>query len=135
MSKGTRCTPENFAEVLGKAIQQYSDEVVKAMPDAVKTAAKKGLKALKSNASSIGGTRYKNSFKIKKTQSSSGMTEYTIFSTHYRVAHLLEKSHPMRNQTGRFFGMSTPREHWRPAEEAAIEALEEEIQKKVEEAE
>lgn len=133
MSK-TKCTPEKFGDVLSDAIKQYSDEVVKAMPDAVKEAAKAGVKALKANASGIGGSKYKNSFKSKKTKSTADQTEYKIYSTRYRVAHLLEKSHPMRNQTGRFFGMSTPHEHWRPAEETAIETLEKKIKEKVEEA-
>ena len=127
-------SPNELSKAVGDIIQEYSDEVVRAMPDAVKKAAKEGVKSLKKHASSIGGTKYKTSFKSKKTKSTSSNTEYTLYSTQYRVAHLLEKSHPIRNQTGLIYGMSMPREHWAPAEKEAIEALEKEINKKVEDA-
>lgn len=126
--------PDELTAAISDIIKEYSDDIVRAMPDAVKEAAKVGVKSLKKYASNIGGTKYKSSFKSKKTKSTSSQTEYTLYSTQYRVAHLLEKSHPIKNQTGRVYGMSVPREHWAPAEKEAIEALEDKIEKKVEDA-
>lgn len=127
--------PGGLAEAIGDIIKEYSDDVVRAIPDAVKESAKVGVKSLKKHAAGIGGTKYKGSFKSKKTKSTSSETEYTLYSTQYRVAHLLEKSHPIRNQTGNVYGMSVPVEHWAPAEQEAIEELEKQIEKKVEDIE
>ena len=129
-----KCNASEFADVLGDVIQQYSDEVVKSLPDAVEKAADEGLKALKSNAAAqVGGTKYKSSFKKKTTNSSPTKPEITIHSSKYRIAHLLEHGHVIKNQTGRVYGVTAARPHWQPAEEEAIKTLEEEIQKKVEE--
>lgn len=119
---------------IGKLLQEYSDEVIKAMPDAVKKAAKEGTKALKSAAAgAVGGTKYKSSFTNKVTESNSSKTEFTIYSKQYQVAHLLEHGHVIRNQYG-VYGTTAARPHWATAEETASKILEEEIQKKVEEA-
>lgn len=132
--KNTKVKPGQFGEALNDAIKQYSDAVVESLPDAVNAAAKKALKTLKSEAKSkIGGKTYVSSFKSKKTQSDSNITEYTLYSTRYRVAHLLEHGHVVRNQTGRVYGVTSAKPHWAPAEDAGIKELEEQIQKKVEE--
>ena len=130
-----KCKPDEFAKALGNVIQQYSDAVVQSLPDAVNAAAKKGLKTLKAEAKKkINGSRYVSSFKNKKTQSTSGITEYTLYSTRYRVAHLLEHGHAIKNQTGKVYGVTSARPHWAPAENTAVKELEDQIQQKVEEA-
>lgn len=129
-----KCSASEFAKVLGNAIKQYSDDVVAELPDAVKEAATVGVKALKANASSaVGGTKYKNSFRKENTGSSSSMTSFTIYSTRYRVAHLLEHGHVIKNKHG-VYGVTQARPHWAPAEEEAIKALEDAIEKKIGEA-
>lgn len=121
-----------LSNAVGEVLKQYSDEVVEAMPDAVKKAAKVGLKSLRSHAkAAVGGTRYNSSFKSKTTNNSPRTPEITLHSTRYQVAHLLEHGHVIRNQYG-VYGITSARPHWAPAEQDAIEALEDEIQKKVE---
>ncbi len=133
--RSQRVKPGGLTDAIGEIIKQYSDDVVRDLPESVKKAAKEGVKALKSNAASaVGGTIYKGSFKSKKTASSYGLTEYTIYSTKYRIAHLLEHGHVIKNGTGRVYGVTAARPHWAPAEEEAAKVLEEEIKKKVEEA-
>lgn len=130
-----RVKPGDLGEAVSSIIRQYTDEVVEALPEAVNAAAKKGLKILKSEAKAkIGGTKYTGSFKSKKTKSTSNETEYTLFSSRYRVAHLLEHGHVIKNQTGKAYGVTQAKPHWAPAEEAAAKELEDLIQKKVEEA-
>ena len=51
----------------------------------------------------------------------------TVYSSVSRVGHLLEHGHPIKNQTGQIYGMSQAKPHWEPAEQEAIEALEEKI--------
>ena len=133
--KNQKVKPGDLGEAIGDIIKQYSDEVVEAMPQCVQTAAKKGLKTLKSEAKGkIGGSKYVSSFKNKKTKSTSGLTEYTLYSTRYRVAHLLEHGHFIKNQTGRVYGVTQAKPHWSPAEDAAVKELEDQIQQKIEEA-
>lgn len=131
MSK--RIKPEQLGDEIGKILTEYSDDVVRELPDACKDAAKATVKALKANASNIGTGRYRSSFKSKKTAGDSSQTTYTVYSTRYRVAHLLERGHPIRNQPGgRVYGVSAARPHWAPAEEEGAEALEEAIRKAAE---
>lgn len=119
---------------VGKILKEYADDVIEAMPDAVKKASKVTLKSLRANAAAkIGGTKYKTSFKAKTTNNSKNRMEITVYSSRYQVAHLLEHSHAIRNQYGAY-GMSVAKPHWAPAEQDGIEALEKEIERKVQEA-
>lgn len=129
---GIKVGAGQLGEALSKIIQEYSDEVVKALPDAAKKAAKDCVKTLKGSAPRRTGA-YAGSFKSKQTRSSATQTEYTVYSTKPSLPHLLEFGHVMKNQYG-VYGVSVARPHWAPAEEAANKALEQEIQKKVEEA-
>lgn len=133
MSSGKKVGIGQLGEAINEILQQYSDEVVKALPEATKKAAKEGTKALKSAAAgAVGGTSYKGSFKNKQTEGTSNKTEYTIYSTQYQLAHLLEHGHTIKNQYG-VYGVTRARPHWITAEETANKVLEEEIRKKVEE--
>lgn len=131
MSGHIRVKPGQLGDELNKIIQEYSDEVVRAMPDAVKKAANECVKSLKSNAPVHTG-KYKNSFKKKATKTSSSETTYEVYSSIPGLPHLLEFGHVVKNQHG-VYGVSPAHPHWAPAEEAANKVLEEEIQKKVEE--
>lgn len=120
-----------LADEISKIIQEYSDEVIKALPDAAEKAATAGLKTLKANAPSKTG-EYKKSLKKKKTKDTSSATEYTIYSDKPGLAHLLERGHPVKNQYGGPYGTTRAFPHWAPAEEEANNVFEEEIKKAVE---
>lgn len=120
--------PDGLADALTAAISQYSDDLIKNMPDAVKEAAQETVKELKSKAGSLfKGQKYAKSFKIKKQSGPNGLTTYTVYSTEYRIAHLLEHGHVIKNQTGRVYGMTAAHPHWQPAEEVGIKTLEEKL--------
>lgn len=120
--------PDGLADALTAAISQYSDDLIKNMPDAVKEAAKETAKELKNKAGSLfKGQKYAKSFKIKKQSGPNSITTYTVYSTEYRIAHLLEHGHVIKNQTGRVYGMTAAHPHWAPAEEAGIKSLEEKL--------
>lgn len=125
-------TPDKLCDAIQDIVQQYSDEVVAQLPGIVKGAAKTTLKTLKKNAESIGGTKYRGSFKSRKERSMSvSETTYTIYSTQYRLTHLLEHGHVIRNRPGGpVYGVTRAFPHWKPAEEAGIE----EFNSKLEEA-
>lgn len=120
--------PDGLADALTAAISQYSDDLIKNMPDAVKEAAQETAKELKSKAGSLfKGQKYAKSFKTKKQSGPNGLTTYTVYSTEYRIAHLLEHGHVIKNQTGKVYGMTAAHPHWAPAEEAGIKLLEEKL--------
>ena len=58
MSK--RVKPEQLGDEIGKILTEYSDDVVRELPDACKDAAKATVKALKANASNIGTGTYRS---------------------------------------------------------------------------
>lgn len=119
---------DGLADALKSAISQYSDELIRDMPEAVKEAAQETAKELKSQAGSLfKGQKYAKSFKTKKQTGPNGITTYTVYSTEYRLTHLLEHGHVIKNQTGRVYGMTQARPHWKPAEEAGIKLLEEKL--------
>lgn len=120
--------PDGLAEALTSVISQYSDDLIRDMPDLVKEAAQETVKELKSKAGSLfKGTKYHKSFKTKKKNGPNGTTTYTVYSTEYRLTHLLEHGHVIKNQTGKVYGMTAARPHWAPAEEAGIKSLEEKL--------
>lgn len=130
--KGMKVSAAGFADALGDVIQQYSDEVCKALPDIVKDVANKAKKELQGSAPSKSGA-YKKSFATKKTDSSSSLTTIEIYSKKPGLPHLLEFGHVVKNQYG-VYGVTAARPHWAPAEEAANEELEKQIKEKIEEA-
>lgn len=119
---------DGLADALNDAISQYSDDLIRDIPDVVKEAAQETVKELKSKAGSLfKGTKYNKSFKTKKQTGPNGITTYTVYSTEYRIAHLLEHGHVVRNQTGKEYGISPAHPHWQPAEEVGIQTLEEKL--------
>lgn len=119
-----------LAGKLEQIYQEYSDEVVKVLPEATKKAAKQAVKSLRANAPRNSGA-YAGSFKQKTTESSSSRTTIEIYSTKPGLPHLLEYGHAIKNQYG-VYGTTAAHPHWAPAEAEANEALEEEIRKAVE---
>jgi len=134
MAKNTTISPNQLGSQVQTIVQQYTDDLIKKMPDLVKEVAQDTVKDLKQRASGLfGGTTYKRSFKSKKlVTSDSSKTEYTVYSTQPSLAHLLEKGHVIKNQTGQTYGMTKARAHWAPAEENASDSLERKIRETIE---
>lgn len=134
MARKTVVSPDQLATQVQSIVQEYTDDLIKKMPDLVKEVAQDTVKDLKQRASGLfGGSTYKRSFKSKKMNTSdSSKTEYTIYSTEPQLAHLLEKGHVIKNQTGQTYGMTQARAHWAPAEENANDELEKKIRESIE---
>ena len=127
---GIKIKPGDLAIEISAIYDQYSDEVVKALPDITKKAAKVAKDSLKANAPSKTG-EYKDSFTSKTTQNSSSIS-IEVYSKKPGLPHLLEYGHVIKNQYG-VYGRTSARPHWAPAEEAANEEFEKQLQKKMEE--
>lgn len=127
-------TPDALCDAVQDIIKEYSDELVGKLPDIVKGAAKTTVKALKKNTESIGGTKYRGSFKSKKGSALiSGETTYIVYSTQYRLTHLLEHGHVIRNRSGGpVYGMTRAFPHWKPAEQEGIDEIDEKIREAIE---
>lgn len=133
-TKTKTVTPNELCDAVQDIVKEYSDELVAKIPDIVKGAAKITVKALKKNAESIGGTKYRGSFKSKKGRALiSGETTYVIYSTQYRLTHLLEHGHVIRNRAGGpVYGMTRAFPHWKPAEQEGIDEIDEKIREAIE---
>lgn len=122
----------DLTDEITNILNEYSDEAIKAMPEAAKEAANLCVKTLKNKAPSKSG-KYKKSFKKKLKSSSSSLTEYTIYSTIPSLPHLLERGHTIRNKYG-VYGVTKAHPHWADAEKAANDKFEDKLKKAVEDA-
>lgn len=123
-----KISPDQLGETIESILNQYSDDLIRDMPDIVKEVAQETVKELKAEAGRLfGGTKYKKSFKSKKLAGANGKISYTIYSTEYRLTHLLEKGHVIKNQTGQVYGMTEGRPHWATAESKAVNSMEQKL--------
>lgn len=127
MSTHHKITPKNFESEITKVLNDYANEVITEIPEAVETAAKRAKKLLMLYAAGqgIGGKRYKKSFSIDKTESTAYRTTRTLYSTQYQLAHLLERGHAIRSKVYR--GSSPAYPHWAPTETEAVKMLNDKI--------
>ena len=134
MSSNQRVSLGGLADALNGIIEEYSDEVIRDLPETTKAVGKTCVKTLKteSKAAGIGGSKYVNSFKMKETRNDSRVTTVTVHSSKYQIAHLLERGHPIRRKPGgKIVGMARAFPHWAEAEEKASEELEKKIKMKI----
>lgn len=121
-----KVTVDEFGAAVMDVLTDYADDVNKAAGSLVEKVGKETADAVKSNIDKAGinGTKYKNSIAMKVTRRRL-YSEATIYSPkHYQLTHLLEHGHKLV-----YFGRPTNTitrafEHWAPAEEDAIRALE-----------
>ncbi|MBR4907764.1 MAG: hypothetical protein IKY16_07935 [Bacteroidales bacterium] len=134
MSSNQRVSLGGLADALNGIIEEYSDEVIRDLPETTKAVGKTCVKTLKAEAKAagIGGTKYVGSFRSKETRNDSRATTVTVYSSKYQLAHLLEHGHVVRNRPGgRIVGMARAFPHWAEAEEKASEELEKKIKMKI----
>ena len=120
---------DNLAPAIRGFIEDYSYEVQKLANQAVKDVAKNGAERLKTEAKNagIGGRKYVKSFKAEMTKSTIFGEAWTIKSTQYRVAHLLEHGHIVKSH-GKYTGKRTEaRHHWTTVEQECTDALTDKI--------
>lgn len=90
----------NFASVCRMLLKEYGQEVHGIIQNVVPDAADIGLKMIKHNSRKRTGA-YAKDWAKKQFYARGFGTTYTIYNRkHYRVAHLLENSHPFANQYG-----------------------------------
>lgn len=125
-----KVTPENLEAAVAKILEDYRDQVAVDMKEAVEQAGKATAQIAQAYASRIGSGKYAKSIKSKTTETSSFGTTVTIFSTQYRIAHLLEHGHVVKAH-GKIVGTARAFPHFAPAEAKAEELLVSKIKKGV----
>ena len=118
-----RCRIDQMAHVIMEGLQEYADLATEDMKAAVKKAGNNAKSDVQAGAPVKTGT-YKKSWAVKTTKENANAMEVTVHSKNrYQLAHLLEFGHAKRGG-----GRTRAFPHIAPAEEAAAELLEREVE-------
>lgn len=117
---------DGLADAIEEILSEYSDEIARGTKECVQKAARAGVKALKETSPRRSG-EYAKGWTSKVEEKRTGATATIYNAGKPGLPHLLEHSHPMRNGTGRTFGMSEPIVHIEPVETQINEAFERDI--------
>lgn len=117
-----RCRIDQMAHVIMEGLQEYADLATEDMKAAVKKAGNKAKSDVQAGAPVKTG-KYKKSWAVKTTKENA--MQVTVHSRNrYQLAHLLEFGHAKRGG-----GRTRAFPHIAPAEAAAAELLEKEVEK------
>lgn len=125
-----KVTPENLEAAVVKILEDYADQVAVDVKEAVEQTGKATAQLAQAYASRIGRGKYAKSIKAKTTQTTTFGTTVTIFSTQYRIAHLLEHGHVVKSH-GRVVGTARAFPHFAPAEQKGEELLMQKVRKAI----
>ena len=117
-----KISPDQLESAIAEIVEEYTDQVVTDIKDAVEQTGKAAAKVAQAYASRIGRGKYAKSIKAKTTMTTSFGTTVTIYSTQYRVAHLLEHGHVVKSH-GKVVGTARAFPHFAPAEAQAEQML------------
>lgn len=110
-----KVTVDNFANVLLKEMEKYSQACSEEIKEVVKDAGKKARTELKRTSPKRSG-EYAKKWSMKVAKENSTSVEVVIYDKRYSLVHLLEKGHQLR-KGGRSIGEVKPMEHVAPAQE------------------
>ena len=117
-------SPDKLASAVMKQMDEYGNLAAAEVKTAVRRAGKTVKEQIEATAPVRSG-KYAKSWRAKPTRETADALEVTVHSPRrYMLAHLLEKGHAKRGG-----GRTRAFPHIRPAEEAGIEQLEDEIRK------
>ena len=119
----TKVSIDQMASVIMDGLKEYADLATDDLKAAVKKTGNDVKKQIQSTAPKDSG-KYSKSWSVKTTKESSNGMEVTVYSRNrYQLAHLLEFGHAKRGG-----GRTRAFPHIAPAEEAAAELLEREVE-------
>lgn len=118
-----RCRVDEMAHVIMEGLQEYADLATEDMKAVVKKAGRKAKSDVQ-NGAPVDTGKYKKSWTVKTTKENANAMEVTVHSKNRcQLAHLLEFGHAKRGG-----GRTRAFPHIAPAEEAAAELLEREVE-------
>ncbi len=106
---------DNFANVLLKEMEKYSQACAEEVKEVVKDVGKKARTELKRTSPKRSG-EYAKKWSMKVAKENSTSVEVVVYDKRYSLVHLLEKGHQLR-KGGRSIGEVKPMEHVAPAQE------------------
>ncbi len=119
---------EDFVKELTKAYSTYTDEVKKKAESGIRKIAKEAKDEVISGSPkgkvnlTRGYKRYKDGWSTS-TKKKNGVFTVTVHNKKYRLIHLLELGHLLKDGTGRVYGEVPAYEHIKPARENAEEKV------------
>lgn len=117
---------DQLASEIKNILDEYNEDVSLGVTRQAVEVADKGARAINNSASGMfGGRKYKRSWYTKTQQLSRVHADVVICSRQYRVAHLLEKSHPIGNRGRHYSG----RPHIKPVEDIIVKEYENECKR------
>lgn len=125
-----KVTPENLGEAINDILIEYAETTATNMKEAVEATGKMAAETAQAYASRIGRGKYAKSIKSKTESSTAFGTTVVIFSTQYRIAHLLEHGHAVKKD-GKVVGTARAFPHFAPAEAMAESTLVKKIEQAV----
>lgn len=117
-----KVSPDDLGAAIDEILKDYADTVVHDMKEAVEATGKMAAETAQTYASQIGRGKYAKSIKSKTESSNSFSTTVVVYSTQYRIAHLLEHGHVVK-VNGKVVGTARAFPHFAPAEAMAESSL------------
>ena len=128
--RSKKISPIDLEAAIREILTQYGDDVYKVLGLAEVSVCEEGVRKLQAGGSYGGTGAYDRDWTFDQKTKKRYVQSYVIHNAeHYRLAHLLEKGHVIRNGTSRTFGSTRAFPHIKPVEEWA----QAELPKKVEE--
>lgn len=131
MARGKRIKPLDLSSTIKEIFDKYGEDVYEVLGKAVDDVSEEAVQKLHAGGS-YGGTGAYNRDWVADDVPKGRFSKSKVIhnADHYRLAHLLEKGHVIRNGTQRTFGNTKAYPHIQPVEEWTKS----ELPKKVEEA-
>ncbi len=135
MARRKKIKPIDLSAAVEEILKEYGNDVYNVVEDAVDEVTDEATNKLKAinHWAKDGSGAYAGSWvndTVRKTRVSTAKVVHN--EEHYRLTHLLEKGHVIRNGTGRTFGKTGKYPHIAPVNDWANEELPKRFRKKVE---
>jgi hypothetical protein len=130
-----RVKPNELSKAVLKELDRYTENVSENVDKAVGEVAKesrKKLKAVQQVEKSNIWVNYPRGWTIKSKKSKRRRTETVWNAKHYRLTHLLENGHVIKNGTGRTYGRTNKFVHIGPINDEAQKKLEDAVMEAIE---
>ena len=135
MARRKKIKPIDLSAAVEEILKEYGNDVYNVVEDSVDEVTDEATNKLKAinHWAKDGSGAYAGSWvndTVRKTRVSTAKVVHN--EEHYRLTHLLEKGHVIRNGTGRTFGKTGKYPHIAPVNDWANEELPKRFRKKVE---